>query len=344
MDILKNIELIKSGGCVFNKLFNKRVNETRRQKVLEQITKNCEPSISFYVMTAISAIIVALGLVMNNTTVIIGGMIIAPIFWPIIGIALSITRGSVYSFKKSVTLLFKSLAVAVILVLIFILIYPLKDEPGVEVLSRSTPQLFDLVIALFSGIAGAFAIIWPGVSSSLAGILIATTLMPAIGVMGYGIATGDLKITYGALLLFLTNLIAIIFSALVVLFFFGFRSIKTPKAKEFLSKELTWTIILLLLITIPLSYSLYSTVIINKYEKSIKKILISDIPDLKESEINSIIIDENKNYLDVKVTLATKYNLTSYEADQIVDNINSKIDKSVKLKIISIPINIVEGS
>ena len=74
-------------------------------------------------MTGISAIIVALGLAMNNTAVIIGGMLIAPIFWPIVGIALSITRGSVSNFRKSVLVLFKALAVAVVLVLIFTLIY-----------------------------------------------------------------------------------------------------------------------------------------------------------------------------------------------------------------------------
>jgi len=294
-------------------------------------------------MTGISAIIVALGLAMNNTAVIIGGMLIAPIFWPIVGIALSITRGSVSNFRKSVLVLFKALAVAVVLVLIFTLIYPLKDEPGIEVLMRSTPQLFDLIIALFAGFAGAFVIIWPGISSSLAGILTATTLMPAIGVIGYGISTLEINIALGALILFFTNLIAIVFSAIIVFFIFGFHPVSTPRAKEFITKEFIWTTILLLLITIPLSYSLYTAVIENQYKKNIENILLEYIPNLKDSDIESIEINTEKNCVDINAKLQTQRKLNVFEVRQIARYMEMFIGKSVKLDLKIIPVNEVRS-
>ncbi|MGA0603815.1 DUF389 domain-containing protein [Caulobacter sp. KR2-114] len=175
----------------------------------------------FVMMSVLSAAIAILGLLLSSPAVVIGAMLLSPLMGPIILLGLSFwmvdwpaTRRAVLSLAVGLGL---SLAVAVVLTWVS----PLK-EPTAEILARTRPNLFDLLVAVFSGLAGGYAVIRQR-GEAVIGVAIATALMPPIATVGFGLGTGAWAIAMGALLLFATNLIAIALAAAGMAALYGFR-------------------------------------------------------------------------------------------------------------------------
>ena len=181
--------------------------------------------------TLIFAIFVAsVGLNMNSTAVVIGAMLISPLMGPIMGLGLGV---GIYDFdliKQSG----KNLAIMVVVSLltstIYFLLTPLKGAQS-ELLSRTTPSIWDVVIAFAGGLAGIVAATRVEKGNVVAGVAIATALMPPLCTAGYGLATGQWYYMLGAFYLFSINAVFISFSTLLVV-----RLLKFPR-KEFVSKE-----------------------------------------------------------------------------------------------------------
>lgn len=277
------------------------------------------------------------GLIINSPAVIIGGMLLAPLFWPIIALSASIARGNFPLFHKSLLALVKASGLAVLLVVILALFSPFKDNPGSEILLRTEPNLFHLIIALFTGVAGAFVLVWPRITGVIIGVLIAAALMPALGVMGYGITTLDANITSGAFLLYLTNLIAIVFAGTVTLMVFGFRPARDKESQEFMKKDLIWAVILILLVSIPLSYTLYKAVEKNEKEKTVKQVLVDKIEDLEEGEVQKIEISQSKEQVQIRATIQAQFSPSNQEIQQLKTNLADQFDKKIDLVLTVIP-------
>jgi uncharacterized hydrophobic protein (TIGR00271 family) len=191
------------------------LTNTEREGIIAGLHAASAPSLTFAVLMTLSTAIAAFGLLANSTAVVIGAMLIAPLMGPIFGITLSLIRGERnYLFKA---LLAETLGVLMAVGLaVLIGLIPLRPELGVEILSRTQPTLFDLLIALFSGLAGAFALLNPRISPTIAGVAIATALVPPLAACGICLAAGHWRLGGGAFLLFFVNFLAIQFAAAVV--------------------------------------------------------------------------------------------------------------------------------
>lgn len=174
------------------------------------------------VWTLIFAILIAsIGLNVNSTAVIIGAMLISPLMGPIMGLGLSV---GIYDFallKKSL----KNLSIAVVLSVIssatYFFISPLSEAQS-ELLARTTPTIYDVLIALFGGLAGIVAGSSKEKGNAIPGVAIATALMPPLCTAGYGIASGNLYYFLGAFYLFFINAVMISFSTLLIVRFLKF--------------------------------------------------------------------------------------------------------------------------
>jgi hypothetical protein len=113
------------------------------------------------------------------------------------------------------------------------------DEPTTEILSRTQPNILDLLVAIFSGLAAGYSVSRKEVSGALPGVAIAAALIPPLCVVGYGIGIAEFDIALGALLLFITNLIAIILAAAVIFLALGFQPARTAKGELFKNLRLT---------------------------------------------------------------------------------------------------------
>lgn len=190
-------------------------------RVLADLEEQGTTSGRYILLTVLSAAIATLGLLLSSPAVIIGAMLVSPLMGSIILLGLSFLRVDWPTTRRAVTTLAIGFALAFAVAALLTLVSPLK-EPTAEILARTRPNLFDLLVAGFSGVAGGYAIV-TGRGETVIGVAIATALMPPVAAVGFGAGIGDATIALGALLLFVTNLIAIALAAAVVAALFGFH-------------------------------------------------------------------------------------------------------------------------
>ena len=221
------------------------------EAVFGRILEESGSSPRYIFMTMMSAGIAVLGLLLSSPAVVIGAMLISPLMSPILGLGFALALFDFGELRRASAALAIGAGAALLFTALIVLASPLK-APTAEILARTRPNLFDLLVALFAGLAGTFAII-RGRGETIVGVAIATALMPPLAVVGYGLATWNMPILGGALALFITNFITIALAAMVMARFYGFG--------HSLSKQQSWaqTIILLLVfvaMAIPLGFSL----------------------------------------------------------------------------------------
>jgi uncharacterized hydrophobic protein (TIGR00271 family) len=171
-------------------------------------------------MTLMSAGIAILGLLLSSPAVVIGAMLISPLMGPILGLGFALATFDFPELRRAATSLMLGIALAILLTVVIVQLSPLK-APTAEILARTRPNLFDLLVALFSALAGSYAIV-RGRGETVAGVAIATALMPPLAVVGYGLATWRVDILIGSAELFGTNFVTIALSAMLMARLHGF--------------------------------------------------------------------------------------------------------------------------
>ncbi len=206
----------------------------------------------------IFAIIVAsVGLNMNSTAVIIGAMLISPLMGPINGLGYSIATYDFDLFKKSL----KNFAFAIIASLVasttYFALSPISTAHS-ELLARTSPTIYDVLIALFGGLAGIVAISSKQKGNVIPGVAISTALMPPLCTAGYGLATGQFDFFFGAFYLFTINTIFIAIASVWIsqLLKFPIRSLIDNRKKRKIERTINFVIIIVLLPSIYFGYKL----------------------------------------------------------------------------------------
>lgn len=174
---------------------------------------------AFWVLLTLSAVIAAAGVVAQSTATVIGAMIVAPLMTPILGTALAIVLADRHALARSIGLVLGASAAVIAIGYLVGLATQLDvvAETNSEVAARVSPRLIDLVAAIATGLVGAFAVVRSDVSDTLPGVAIAISLVPPLAVVGLTAESGADDQALGALLLFGTNVAAIIATGTVVL-------------------------------------------------------------------------------------------------------------------------------
>ena len=208
------------------------------EKVVERIVEESGWSGRYAFMVMMSAGIAVLGLLLSSPAVVIGAMLISPLMSPILGLGFSLALFDFAEMRRALTALAIGAGAAVAFTALIVVASPLK-APTAEILARTRPNLFDLLVALFAALAGTFAII-RGRGETIVGVAIATALMPPLAVVGYGVATWNMPVLGGSLALFVTNFLTIALSATIMARVYGFG--------HHLSERQSWTQTALLLL------------------------------------------------------------------------------------------------
>lgn len=223
---------------------------------------------AFVFLVVISCAIATLGLLLNSVAVIIGAMLVAPLMGPIISLGFAVASTDIKHGIQAAKALLIGILVALGTSCAIVKLSPFI-APTTEILARTQPNLFDLLVAVLSGLAGGYAIVRREIGT-VAGVAIATALMPPLATAGYGLATGNPAIFDGAILLFLTNMIAISFSAAGMAIWYGFGNLHTPR--DLLWKTLVG-LLLMALLSIPLLRALNDAVSRTLASKQVESIL-----------------------------------------------------------------------
>ncbi|MEM9653986.1 MAG: DUF389 domain-containing protein [Actinomycetota bacterium] len=168
--------------------------------------------IRFFVLMGFASVIASMGAITDSTAVVIGAMLIAPLMTPLMGMAISLVMGWPNRLRQSAALAFTGIAFAIMIGLILGLVSPTDIDTATnsQILARTSPTGLDLITAIAAGGAGAYGLSRPDVSDSLPGVAIAISLVPPLTVVGIAYSQGDVTAGGGALLLFATNMIAIL--------------------------------------------------------------------------------------------------------------------------------------
>jgi uncharacterized hydrophobic protein (TIGR00271 family) len=215
----------------------------------------------------IFAIFVAsLGLNVNSTAVIIGAMLISPLMGPIMGIGLGMGINDIALLRKAMYNFAVATGVALITSTVFFLVSPLRDAHS-ELLARTSPNIYDVLIALFGGLAGILATSSKQKGNVIPGVAIATALMPPLCTAGYGLATLQFNFFWGAFYLFIINTVFIALATFVMVRFLHFPEKDLHNAK--LTKRahrIVWGIVILTLL--PSIYFGYDMVQQDRFNKN----------------------------------------------------------------------------
>lgn len=316
------------------------------------IEANALPSRMYFIMNALSAIIASYGLVVNSAAVVIGAMLVAMMLGPISGAALAIIDYRIPFLRKS---LLTVLAGATMVVVIgFIVGWMHQDSPLTnEILSRTQPTSMDLMIALAGGTAGAYAMISPQLSVAVVGVAVATALVPPLAASGILFAHGESSLGFGALLLALTNIIAIQFTNALVLWSAGFRRLVEDdyKSSPLIAFFRRNAVPLMLLVGIGayLTYNFNTITKKQKFENEVKESLDDYFID-KGNALTTTQFVPREDYQTVRAVIRGETRPSSDEARYLEQQINKTIEQEypkyqpVRLQLRYIPVIVIESS
>ncbi len=256
-----------------------------------------------------SIIIASIGLNTNSTAVIIGAMLISPLMGPIMGVGLSLGTNDwstlVISFRALLITVFVSLLTSTL----YFLITPF-GEAGDELLGRTHPELRDVFIAIFGGLAGIMANTRNKATNVIPGVAIATALMPPLCTAGYGIATANWKFFSGAFYLFIINSVYIAITAFIVIRYLKFPLVHLmDEVKERRFKR--YIFIFSILLIVPSIYTLYKSYQKNNFETNAQE-FINEYFEPREMHTSTIDYNEGEPFIQIALIGKAEYPIADY--------------------------------
>lgn len=308
--------------------------------IVESIRSGIEFKGSTIWILIFAIFIASLGLNVNSPAVIIGAMLISPLMGPIMGIGLGL---GIYDFeliKRS----FRNLAVATVFSVItstlYFLISPLNEARS-ELLSRTSPTIYDVLIAFFGGLAGIVAVSSKQKGNVIPGVAIATALMPPLCTAGFGLANGNMHYFWGAFYLFFINSVFISFATTLGVKFMHFskKSFVDPVREKYVQRIVYTILTLTLFPSLILTYNMIRT---NYFETSAYQFVRSQL-DFPHTQIlnRTAYIQKGVKHIDVSLIgeevpqdsiLAIKSRLPQYGLKNVIlsvsqgYNANNQID------------------
>ncbi len=288
----------------------------------------------FYILLALAAAIAYFGLVQDSTAVIIGAMLIAPLMNPMMSIAFGISIANFKLMGQGANTTLRGVIAAIAIATLLTIFLPPQPATN-QILSRAQPTYLDLLVALFSGAAGAYAMTRVNLAGAIPGVAIAAALVPPLGVVGYGLGTGRLDIAGGALLLFITNLAAIVLAAALVFLIMGFQPRQDMAYKE-VWQNLRKVLIAILIISIPLLLTSVSSARQYNTELTINSIIRQSISPA-EGQVADIVVNRQQfGGLYVSFVLYAYQDFGPESIDQLQRELGRATGKTVTLQVTTI--------
>lgn len=316
------------------------------------IEANALPSRMFFVMNVLSAIIASYGLITNSAAVVIGAMLVAMMLGPITGIALATIDYRLPLLRKSLLTLIAGVSLVVMVGFVVGSLH--NGQPlTAEILSRTQPTSMDLMIALAGGTAGAYAMVSPHLSVAVVGVAVATALVPPLAASGILLSHGEMYLGLGALILAITNIIAIQFTNALVLWVLGFRRLVKDdyKSNTFLTfmRRNAVSLSLLIGLGIYLSINLKTNARQQKFENNVNETINSYFED-KGNVLTNTQFDKTDDHQVVRAVIRGETTPSSYDVQQIEATITQDMQDNfpsylpIKVQLRYLPVQVIEAN
>lgn len=248
--------------------------EEDKQKVLENVTANISFRGSNLWILACAIIIASVGLNVNSTAVIIGAMLISPLMGPILGAGFALGTYNFLLLRKSIKNLLIATIVSLLVSAFYFYISPFKDVQS-ELLARTSPNIYDVLIAFFGGLVGVIAITRVEKGNPIPGVAIATALMPPLCTAGYGLATFNFSYFFGAFYLYTINCFFICIATFLVIKYLKYPASATidPKNEKRIRYGITTLMMVMIIPSFYLAYNLFEE---KKFTKTVEEFISSE--------------------------------------------------------------------
>lgn len=271
--------------------------EEDKQKVLETVTANVSFKGSNLWILACAILIASVGLNVNSAAVIIGAMLISPLMGPIVGAGFALGTYNSQLLKKSLKNLFIATLVSLFVSAFYFYLSPFKDVQS-ELLARTSPTIYDVLIAFFGGLVGVVAITRVEKGNPIPGVAIATALMPPLCTAGYGLATFNMSFFFGAFYLYTINCFFICISTFLVIKYLSYPASEAinPQNEKRIRFGITALIFIMIIPSFYLAYNLFQ-----------EKKFTSTVEDFINNEFSSrgyTVVYKKLNYGSKTVDLA----------------------------------------
>lgn len=311
------------------------LDKNKKNQVAKNIIEEWNFGKLYWIQLILSSIICTLWLLINSIPVIIWAMLIAPIMLPIKTISFSISTWNKHLYKKWLFFALISIIISILIAIIVSYFTPLTNLTT-EILSRTSPTIIDLAIALASGIIAFISLWYEKLRENIAWVAMATALIPPLCVTWIWLNLINIAVFQGSFLLFLTNFVAIIFVGILIFFFFWF-SAHWYKWKE---RSISWiaiALISILLISVPLVNSMKSIVYDIQTTQTIEKNTNDFIQSIdKRIEIKNIWyqnLKENKILIETTINVPNTTIITEKNRDDLSKILAASTNKSVDLEL-----------
>lgn len=310
-------------------LFNLSEGKERDEITIAEITKGVVFKGTNLWILIFAIFIASIGLNVNSTAVIIGAMLISPLMGPIMGIGMGAGINDFDLIKKAIKNLGVAVTISVLTSALYFFITPLHEAQS-ELLARTTPTLWDVLIASFGGLAGIIAGSRREKSNAIPGVAIATALMPPLCTAGYGLANGNWYYFAGAFYLFFINSVFITVTTFIIV-----RFLKYPKKK--FESEITerrvknWIFIFVILTVAPSVYLAYNLVKKTIFEQNARNFVANEFRFDDTQVINQIFTLKGDSAT-IEITLYGRP-LTELEIDDIKKDLDHFNLQGAHLKI-----------
>lgn len=311
--------LYKQVMAFFTRSFDVRQEKENELETIESIKKGIEFKGTNLWVLIFATFIASLGLNTNSTAVIIGAMLISPLMGPIMGFGLGLGISDFDLIKRSARNFATASVFGVITSTLYFLISPISEAQS-ELLARTTPTVYDVLIAFFGGLAGIVASSTKSKGNVIPGVAIATALMPPLCTAGFGLASGNLYYFFGAFYLYFINTVFISLATYVVV-----RLLKYPK-KVFLDKQrekiVTRYVGIIVFFTIVPSLFLSYNLVRSSYFNEQARAYITEELNFPNTQILNRTITDTSDKREIKVVL-----IGPTVSDSMIDNARNKMNK-----------------
>lgn len=312
----------------------------RQVTVIQNLEKAAVPTFDFFILIILAAVIASMGLMQGSEAVIIGAMLVAPLMSPILAIAMGMVIADLRAVWTAAEATVKGVTLAIVVGAVMALISPI-NEPTLGILSRTKPNILDLIVALASGAAAGYAIARKEVAAALPGVAIAAALVPPLCVIGYGIGTSQLVVASGALLLFITNLVAIVFSAAIIFLALGFHPAKAYRGE--LLRGLEITAVLLILVLAVLGYTTVVTINQSNQEQLIKMLFRESVlGEASQVEDLEVVPDGDGFLVTAKIIVVGENQFTFEDISGLEQELSAAIGGPVIIRATVVQASFVE--
>lgn len=255
----------------FLNFINLHNGEERKEKVLENVAANIPFRGSNLWILACAILIASVGLNVNSTAVIIGAMLISPLMGPIVGAGFALATLDFHLMKRALKNLLIATLVSIFVSSVYFYLSPFKDVQS-ELLARTSPTFYDVLIAFFGGVVGVVAITRVEKGNPIPGVAIATALMPPLCTAGYGLATFNFSYFAGAFYLYSINCFFICVATFLVVRYLKYDIVK--QTNKLLEKKIRYAVVIsLFLMLIPSFYLAYNLLKEKEYSQNAERFI-----------------------------------------------------------------------